>query len=364
MPACLALLAACDDSAPTEPVAFAPRTLIAGDYDLTATGETVSGAWDTYTIRFEGILSLSQDPNAPSRVSGTFRDVRETDEIGTERLFNGIVTGSIDRYGVLSLELATPSGDFRWTGSGVVVDSQINGQWQSSNPAAGGFSARLRNTAGSPAFSHLDVSPRAVTMLRDEAIALTVVPRDGSGNRTEFPAPVRYSSSAPEVAKVSGNGVVTAFRPGTAVIIVDASSNGVSRQTTMQVTVVEEIDYPDIDGVYVVDAPFTGFDPAWGDFTGYRYGLRMTLQRDERGPGVSGTFTDFQIADAAGKKENWSASGTLRGSIARDGKLTIELTSATSTFTWWAQGTPNGNGIEGRWFRAGHLSGSFRAERR
>lgn len=277
VPLCLAVLIACEGSGPIAPEERTPRTLIAGDYELTAAGQTVSTAWETYNVRFEGILSLSQDSSAPSRVNGTFRDLRETDGYVTGRIYSGTISGSIDATGALRLELTTPSGDFRWTGRGRVVDSQITGQWESTNPAAGGFSARRR----------------------------------------------------------------------------DADTEAA-----------EEIDYPAIDGVYVVDAPFTAFDPAWGDFTGHRYSAVLTLKRDERGPGLSGTFTDFQLADATGKKENWSASGTLIGSIARDGKIAIELTSATNPFTWGAQGTSNGRVIEGRWFRAGHLSGSFRAERR
>lgn len=270
----MAVLASCDGTTPSAPDDLVRRPMIAGNYELIAAGETTSKAWETYAVRIEATLRIEQDSLMPSKVSGSFTNLRFM-EAGLDGYWalDGVIVGSIDASGWLTIQLKSQRGDFTWTGRGLVVGTQISGQWESSNPAAGGFSAQLK--------------PAAV-----------------------------------------------------------------------------EAAYPDINGVYAVDAPFTGFDPAWGDFTGYRYTAVLTLKRDAQGPGLGGTFTDFQITDGSGQIEDWRASGTLRGDIAPDGKLTLELSAVTQSFTWSARGTFKGDAIEGTWGRAGHISGSFTAVRR
>ena len=154
------------------------------------------------------------------------------------------------------------------------------------------------------------------------------------------------------------------MRPGTAEIVVDVSSDGIDRKAVVRVTVVLEIAYPDIDGVYDVDAPFTHFDPIWGEMTGYRYKAEFTLKRDAQGPGLGGTFADFVLLDAAGQADDWRASGDIRGVIARDGRITIGFVASSNSLTWELWGRSDGTAIEGTWFRGGHLSGTFRAVRR
>lgn len=269
----VAILASCDSDVPTQPLVV--PTVAAGEYELVATGETTSKAWDWFTVHIEGSLTLEQGPTERSRLSGTFRELRLVEADGAiRRKLDGTITGSVDASGNVILELRAASGDFEWTGRGRLLDSQIAGQWQSrtDNPAAGGFTARIKP-------------------------------------------------------------------PG-------------------------EITYPDIDGVYDVDAPILGFDPVWGDYTDWRYSAVITVKRDEKGPGISGTFANFEIADAMGKKDIWIASGTLRGEVERNGQITLELSATSQSFTWSARGALKANAIEGTWGRGGHFYGSFRAVRR
>ena len=268
-----AILASCDSGVPTEPLVLPIEA--AGEYELVASGETTSKAWDWYTVHIEGSLTLEQDPTERSKLSGTFRELRLVEADGAiRRKLDGIITGSVDASANVILTLRTASGDFEWTGRGKLLDSQIAGQWQRRTdiPAAGGFIARIKP-------------------------------------------------------------------PG-------------------------EITYPDIGGVYDVDAPILGFDPVWGDYTDWRYTAVITIKRDGEGPGISGTFVNFEIADATGKKDTWSASGTLGGEIDRNGQITLELSATSQSFTWSAKGRLNANAIEGTWGRGGHFYGSFRAVRR
>jgi hypothetical protein len=140
----IALLAACDGGSPARPADPLPRTIIEGDYALAAEGETVSNAWEKYTVRVAGTVRLEQDHATPSKISGTFRNLRE-ESIGypDDRVFDGVVSGSIDSSGRLVLELSAASAGFTWTGRGQLVDASISGQWMSSHPAAGGFTAQL-----------------------------------------------------------------------------------------------------------------------------------------------------------------------------------------------------------------------------
>jgi hypothetical protein len=144
LPFAIVLLAACDGGIPTEPPSPLPRSIISGDYDFAASGGSVSKAWDTYSIRLEGTIRLYQDPSMPSRISGSFSRLHdEIDGFHNPHEFEGVITGSIDSQGRLILELTTSSGEFTWVGRGLVVDSNISGQWTSSHPAAGGFTAQL-----------------------------------------------------------------------------------------------------------------------------------------------------------------------------------------------------------------------------
>ncbi len=115
-------------------------------------------------------------------------------------------------------------------------------------------------------------------------------------------------------------------------------------------------------GVYNVSAPITGFDPAWGDFTGYVYTATFTIQRHPTdGSRLIGSYANFALIDASGKVSDWRSAGTIGGVVDPTGRVTLELKSDDGSFSWWGQGNAAGSRIEGRWGRGGHLSGPFAA---
>ena len=118
------------------------------------------------------------------------------------------------------------------------------------------------------------------------------------------------------------------------------------------------------DGVYNVVAPIGSFDPAWGDFTGYVYTTVLTIQHDSTTPSqLFGTFSGFQLRDAAGDAGTWRTAGTMSGSIGPTGKITIELVNMEKNFSWSASGDFVDSRIEGSWGRA-HFYGKFVASLR
>jgi hypothetical protein len=144
LPICLAVLTSCDGGRAAGPADDVARTVIAGDYELLASGQTVSTAWPSFPVQFEGIITLGQDPITPKRLFGSFKNLRYFDEYATQQQgIDGVLTGSVDANGSLVLELRGVSREFKWTGRGILVDSRMSGQWESSDPAAGGFTARL-----------------------------------------------------------------------------------------------------------------------------------------------------------------------------------------------------------------------------
>ena len=118
------------------------------------------------------------------------------------------------------------------------------------------------------------------------------------------------------------------------------------------------------DGVYNVVAPIGGFDPAWGDFTGYVYTTVLTIQHDSATPSqFFGTFSDFQLSDAAGNAGTWRTEGTMTGYIGPTGKITMELFNREN-FSWSASGDFVDSRIEGSWAERSAFYGKFVASLR
>lgn len=125
-----------------------------------------------------------------------------------------------------------------------------------------------------------------------------------------------------------------------------------------------------IGGVYDLNAPITGFDPAWGDFTGYGYSAVLTIQQNPVVGRSAGTFTDLRVRNAAGELEGQTLSGSITLGMS-SGRFVLEL--ASSDFHWTAIvgsiAEPEGDAansprIEGTFGTGGHISGTFVATRR
>ena len=138
----LAALFACG-SDPIDPGNTIPRSITSGRYELVAPGESRSQAWDTWTVLYEGILTIEQDPLNPSRLSGTFSEMEN--EFTPAEYSKGILTGTIDERGIALVELRSHDSQFVWKGRGTFVGTRINGQWATNNDEAGGFTAVLAN---------------------------------------------------------------------------------------------------------------------------------------------------------------------------------------------------------------------------
>ncbi len=88
---------------------------------------------------------------------------------------------------------------------------------------ASGRTGSVTVTVTPQAVASIEVSPAASTLTVGESLTLRAVPRDAQG-RTLTDRQVTWESSAPAVARVGSNGVVTAASAGTATI--SASANG------------------------------------------------------------------------------------------------------------------------------------------
>ena len=174
-----------------------------------------------------------------------------------------------------------------------------------------------------------------------------------------------YSSSAPRVATVSGSGVVTAVAPGRAEITAIVTFRGSTRTTSVAVTV-GPIDHWDIYGEHDLTAPITGFDPAWGDLSGYRYTAVLTLGTMWDPPWlIEGSYADLRIIGPGGDTLVVADTGSVRSYFDPRGEFIIELVgnqSRIGLFLVVASLAPEL--MDGRFGCCGHISGTFTATRR
>jgi hypothetical protein len=220
-------------------------------------------------------------------------------------------------------------------------------------------------------FTSLDVRPTLADLFTVEpgnTVQLSLGARDQRGVPMPGTGAATYSSSAPEVAEVSSSGVVTGAAPGSAVITATFTLDRITRTASMIATVGLHNEtpggYPDVAGVYDLTAPITGFDPAWGDLTGYRYTVVLTLERNN-GAKFEGTYVDLHIIGPDDKSEDWEYTGFVTGSLDRDGRVIIQLVGRNHTWTTWhGQGMLASERIVGRFGCCGHISGTFTADKR
>lgn len=94
------------------------------------------------------------------------------------------------------------------------------------------------------AFATLDVEPSSTDLVLTvvDSVQLTITARDGTGAVMPAEGVAEFSSSAPDVAEVSGGGLVTAVAAGTAAITATLTMGRITRTAVMNVTVSELAD--------------------------------------------------------------------------------------------------------------------------
>lgn len=118
----------------------------------------------------------------------------------------------------------------------------------------------------------LEVSPASVLLVEGGTVQLTVTPMDQAGKvLQELPA-ASFSSSDSAVASVAPNGLVSALQAGVASIQVSLSADGVTKSTTVSVTVTRG----SLPGGSVVTTVGVTFNPAsiaipMGDSVSWRF---------------------------------------------------------------------------------------------
>jgi len=195
-------------------------------------------------------------------------------------------------------------------------------------------------------------------------VQVTLVPLDQTGNAMQVTdGTAEYSSSAPEIAKVTNTGVVTAAGPGTAVITAVFTLGDSTRTATMSATVHEWPDkLPDISGVYDLAAVFTRWDGALGMPPGSRETAVLTIEQSGNTPVLKGTFADLGSAYPDESNVQGSYSGVLSGTFDCLGRVVIELGyEGQQDAIWRGEGTVDGGRIVGDYW-SGLSGGTFTAD--
>lgn len=114
------------------------------------------------------------------------------------------------------------------------------------------------NPLEGPVLHDLQLTPATRLLVPGREVQLTVEAHYRWGKPAESPR-VRYGSSAPAVAEVSDEGLITAISAGVAEISASATFDGVTRRATMTVTVKAP---PEGAAALVVDQPAVGWQPS------------------------------------------------------------------------------------------------------
>ncbi len=171
-----------------------------------------------------------------------------------------------------------------------------------------------------------------------------------------------YSSSAPEIAKVSNSGVVTAAAPGTAVITAVFTLGDRTRTASMSATVHESADeLPDISGVYDLAAVVTHWDGALGMPPGSREIGVLTIEQSGNTRILTGTFADFGGFYPDEPNGTGYYSGVLSGTYDCLGRVVLELRNDQQHVFWRGKGTVDGGRIAGD-FSSAVFGGTFTAD--
>lgn len=133
-----------------------------------------------------------------------------------------------------------------------------------------------------------------------------------------------YFSSAPGIASVTSDGLVTAAAPGTAVITAGLTLGGITRTASINVTV-HASDYSSISGTYDLTAPVPDVTGGGFEYVGYRFKAILTLRQDSPGL-VAGTFADLkEIGPLDVYDSEVGQTGTVTSVLNSDGSLILRL---------------------------------------
>ncbi|MBU6367606.1 MAG: IPT/TIG domain-containing protein [Gemmatimonadetes bacterium] len=132
---------------------------------------------------------------------------------------------------VASAAAVAARGDVNADGSVSIIDAQQIARFSVGLSAAARINTALFTP---PAVATLTVAPTTASVAAGAAVAMLAIPRDSTSADVGGCAEVTWSSSAPAVATVRTDGVVTAVSPGTATIT--ASSGGRTATATVTVT--------------------------------------------------------------------------------------------------------------------------------
>jgi len=218
----------------------------------------------------------------------------------------------------------------------------------------------------------LEVTPAVADLCaQGNSVQLPIVARDQNGKAIPVGAgTATYSSSAPNIAMVSGGGVVAAAAPGTAAITATFTYGPMTRSASMNATVHEaSAEYPDLAGVY--DLKTLQTISGWG-MEGTLEAAIVTIEQSQGTPLLAGTFADFSIYYYADDESprNIPFSGSVSGTVDCVGGVVLELRSEGQEDHFWiGRGTLTSGRIVGdftfpsTWQYPGE-GGTFTAERR
>jgi len=177
--------------------------------------------------------------------------------------------------------------------------------------------------------TRLEVRPNDATLFVVapwDTLQLYLGAYDQTGLTMPLPRAATYSffSSAPAIASVSNDGLVTAAAPGTALITAALTLGGITRTTFIYVTV-SVSDDSSISGAYDLTARVPDITGGGFDYIDYRFKAVLTLWRDSLGP-VEGTFTDLQlIGQGVLYVSDVAETGLVTSSLNSQGQLILSL---------------------------------------
>ena len=195
--------------------------VVAGAATVTAVCEGQSGAV-AITVTAVPVASVAVDPTSASVSVGLSQQLTATPKDA-----NGIaLTGRAVTWATSNAAVATVNGNGLVTGAaGGTATITASSEGQSGTSAI---------TVIAPVAS-VTVSPAAAALLVGQTAQLTATPKDANGSPLSGRA-VAWASSAPAVATISANGLVTGVAAGTATLT--ATCEGQNGTATVTVTIV------------------------------------------------------------------------------------------------------------------------------
>jgi hypothetical protein len=223
---------------------------------------------------------------------------------------------------------------------------------------------------GAPVFTRLEVTPGSIQLVAEGTSQLVVkawdqfgtpmlAPADGNADG-ELANRTLFQSTDMRVVDVSSRGLVRGIASGIADIRATLTLGGITRTTSMHVSVDGPSGFP--AGDYDLTAKITLFDPAWGDLTGYSYTGVLRFPSS----GIGATWESFRLIDAAGVPSEWVSGGVITSYKDYAGRIVSELASSNFHIALIAPVTnaQDSRLVTGTWGCCGHIAGTFIARRR